>query len=273
MNGLAPGVSRRLFREEEAVALVFDEGRFVHRLGCFFDEELTAGVASVGSLGVFVAPVVEFVALSGLRLVQFHLAAADDVVARRVAIAHSPAAGGLCGDGGDLGVIGCCRVEVGVVGAVDDVVGAIVAAHELPHGAGVGGGCVGADHAGGAALRGDVVVVGAEGVKLIPVLVALGAGGGLVQRLSHGGAQGACHVGGFCFGDGGLSQQRVGFFCLGVEGCHAGFAILSHAAADVDNVSGGQCLTDAVAQVGLCDAVGGFFFSNHVEGQIRHIGK
>ena len=27
VDGLAPGVGRRLFREEEAVALVFDEGR------------------------------------------------------------------------------------------------------------------------------------------------------------------------------------------------------------------------------------------------------
>ena len=105
------------------------------------------------------------------------------------------------------------------------------------------------------------------------MLIVLGADGGLVQSLGHGGAQCACHLGGFRLGDGGLRQQRVSLFRLGVEGSHTCFAELSHAFARLDNVSGGQRLADSVAAVGLGDAVGGFFFGNHVEGQVRHIGN
>ena len=105
------------------------------------------------------------------------------------------------------------------------------------------------------------------------MLVVLGADGGLVQSLGHGGAQCACHLGCFRLGDGGLRQQRVSLFRLGVEGSHTSFSELSHAFARLDNVSGGQRLPDNVAAVGLGDAVGGFFFGNHVEGQVRHIGN
>ena len=272
-------VVRGVFRSavvERAVELVNGIGQHagrLFRLRGVFDEELAARVAAVATEVALRTPVVYFIAEAGLRLIELHRAAADDVVALRVGIAQRPACRGLRRGGLDLGVVGCGGAEVRAVLAVDDVECAVRALHELPHRSGRGGGAVGAHDARCAGSRGGNVIVGqAQRAHLIPVLLALRAFGGQVQSLCKCGVQGVCHVGGFRFRDRGMSEQFVGLLCFGIECSHTGFAILSHAFAQRDNIPGSQCLADGVAALCLSDVFGGGLFGQHVEGFVREIG-
>ena len=210
----------------------------------FVDVELATLVRAVLSEVGLCAPVVNLVVEASLRLVELHLATADDVATRGGGITERPSLGGARRGGLNLRVVGADGVEIGVVLAVDDVVArTVVAVDEFPHGLGLRAGGIATHHACGFALGGDVVVGCADGVELIPMLVLLGGGYGHIEGIKDALLEALLHLAGLRFVNPGIVYQIAGFCHALLECCHLLAIVLSHAVAHL----GGEIGMDGAA--------------------------
>ena len=146
------------------------------------DGKLAPGVGDVVAEGRRVAPVIDR-GIGEVGLIELDGAACDDEHAYGGGWLQRPACRGLLGGGTHLGVIGSHRRDVGEVGTVDDVKGAVGTADELPHHAVRAGLAVaGQPHAGTITVH--IATATQRRAEAVPVLLDIGAGSRQDRALS-----------------------------------------------------------------------------------------